>query len=48
MATAYSVCYLFGLISIVLLTSQVFPRLLKTNLAEASRRLWEQMRGGAA
>ena len=48
MATAYSVCCLFGLISIVLLTSQVFPRLLKINLAEASRKLWEQMRGGGA
>lgn len=39
MATAYSVCYLFGLISIVLLTSQIFPRLLDINLAEASRKL---------
>ncbi|NUR25904.1 MAG: aspartate-alanine antiporter [Catenulispora sp.] len=47
-ATAYSVCYLFGLISIVLLTSQVFPRLMKIDLAEASRRLWEKMRGGNA
>jgi AspT/YidE/YbjL antiporter-like protein len=45
-ATAYSVCYLFGLISIVLLTSQVFPRLMKINLAQASRELWEKMRGG--
>ncbi|MHA6765479.1 aspartate-alanine antiporter-like transporter [Streptacidiphilus sp. PAMC 29251] len=45
-ATAYSVCYLFGLISIVLLTSQFFPMLLKINLADACRELWEKMRGG--
>ncbi|OKJ15929.1 aspartate-alanine antiporter [Kitasatospora sp. CB01950] len=45
-ATAYSVCYLFGLISIVLLTSQLFPMLMRINLADASRRLWEKMRGG--
>lgn len=42
-ATAYSVCYLFGLISIVLLTSQVFPMLMRINLADASRQLWEKM-----
>ncbi|GAA1947947.1 aspartate-alanine antiporter [Kitasatospora viridis] len=47
-ATAYSVCYLFGLISIVLLTSQVFPMLLRINLADASRALWEKMRGADA
>nr|WP_223297489.1 aspartate-alanine antiporter [Catenulispora acidiphila] len=47
-ATAYSVCYLFGLISIVLLTSQIFPRLLGINLAEASHALWAKMRGGNA
>ncbi|WP_344447740.1 TrkA C-terminal domain-containing protein, partial [Kitasatospora nipponensis] len=44
-ATAYSVCYLFGLISIVLLTSQFFPMLMRINLAEASRELWDKMRG---
>ncbi|MCF2525752.1 aspartate-alanine antiporter [Yinghuangia soli] len=47
-ATAYSVCYLFGLITIVLLTSQLFPRLMKINLADASRELWHKMRGGDA
>ncbi|WP_405016714.1 aspartate-alanine antiporter [Kitasatospora sp. NBC_00070] len=44
-ATAYSVCYLFGLISIVLLTSQFFPMLMRINLADASRELWDKMRG---
>ncbi|MBF9068859.1 aspartate-alanine antiporter [Streptacidiphilus fuscans] len=47
-ATAYSVCYLFGLISIVLLTSQFFPMLMRINLRDASRQLWEKMRGGDA
>lgn len=44
-ATAYSVCYLFGLITIVLLTSQIFPMLLRFNLADASRRIWEKTTG---
>ncbi|MFE0461002.1 aspartate-alanine antiporter [Kitasatospora sp. NPDC058965] len=47
-ATAYSVCYLFGLVSIVLLTSQVFPLLLRIELPEASRKIWERMRGDDA
>ncbi|MFD6534260.1 aspartate-alanine antiporter [Streptomyces sp. NPDC060184] len=47
-ATAYTVCYLFGLITIVLLTSQIMPMLLRINLADASRELWERMRGGSA
>ncbi|MCX4969524.1 aspartate-alanine antiporter [Streptomyces sp. NBC_00654] len=47
-ATAYTVCYLFGLITIVLYTSQIMPMLLRINLADASRELWEKMRGGAA
>ncbi|MCX5410947.1 aspartate-alanine antiporter [Streptomyces sp. NBC_00059] len=45
-ATAYTVCYLFGLITIVLYTSQIMPMLLRINLADDSRRLWEKMRGG--
>ncbi|MFD5873547.1 aspartate-alanine antiporter [Streptomyces sp. NPDC060322] len=45
-ATAYTVCYLFGLITIVLYTSQIMPMLLRINLATASRQLWEKMRGG--
>ncbi|MGW4305464.1 aspartate-alanine antiporter [Streptomyces californicus] len=47
-ATAYTVCYLFGLITIVLFTSQIMPMLLRINLADASRELWEKMRGGRA
>ncbi|WP_327711053.1 aspartate-alanine antiporter [Streptomyces sp. NBC_00464] len=45
-ATAYTVCYLFGLVTIVLYTSQIMPMLLRINLADASRELWEKMRGG--
>lgn len=45
-ATAYTVCYLFGLITIVLFTSQIMPMLMRINLADASRELWEKMRGG--
>lgn len=47
-ATAYTVCYLFGLITIVLYTSQIMPMLLRINLADASRQLWEKMRGGGS
>ncbi|MFF8568767.1 aspartate-alanine antiporter [Streptomyces albidoflavus] len=44
-ATAYTVCYLFGLITIVIYTSQIMPMLLRINLRDASRELWERMRG---
>ncbi|MEU3459243.1 aspartate-alanine antiporter [Streptomyces sp. NPDC006733] len=47
-ATAYTVCYLFGLITIVILTSQIIPMLLRINLRDASRELWEKMRGDSA
>ncbi|MFG2921810.1 aspartate-alanine antiporter [Streptomyces sp. NPDC048305] len=47
-ATAYTVCYLFGLITIVLYTSQIMPMILRINLADASRELWEKMRGGSS
>ncbi|MGO4630722.1 aspartate-alanine antiporter [Streptomyces sp. 2RAF24] len=46
-ATAYTVCYLFGLITIVIYTSQIMPMLLRINLRDASRELWEKMRGGS-
>ncbi len=46
-ATAYTVCYLFGLITIVLFTSQILPLLMHINLADASRELWARMRGDA-
>lgn len=45
-ATAYTVCYLFGLVTIVIYTSQIMPMLLRINLRDASRELWERMRGG--
>lgn len=44
-ATAYTVCYLFGLITIVMYTSQIMPMLLRINLRDASRELWEKTRG---
>ncbi|WP_434589851.1 aspartate-alanine antiporter [Streptomyces sp. A5-4] len=47
-ATAYTVCYLFGLITIVLLTSQIIPMMLRINLRDASREMWEKMRGDSA
>ncbi|MEV6106174.1 aspartate-alanine antiporter [Streptomyces sp. NPDC051940] len=45
-ATAYTVCYLFGLITIVLYTSQFMPMMLRINLRDASHELWLKMRGG--
>ncbi|MFJ8016044.1 aspartate-alanine antiporter [Streptomyces sp. NPDC096339] len=45
-ATAYTVCYLFGLVTIVIYTSQIMPMLLRVNLRDASRAVWERMRGG--
>ncbi|WP_411110191.1 aspartate-alanine antiporter [Streptomyces sp. c-19] len=44
-ATAYTVCYLFGLITIVIYTSQIMPMMLRINLRDASRELWEKLRG---
>jgi aspartate-alanine antiporter len=46
-ATAYTVCYLFGLVTIVIYTSQIMPMLLRINLRDASRELWERMRGAS-
>ncbi|WP_063579934.1 aspartate-alanine antiporter [Achromobacter ruhlandii] len=45
-ATAYTLTYLVGLISIVLFTSQVAPALLRINLREASKALEEKLGGG--
>ncbi|MGW2299756.1 aspartate-alanine antiporter [Streptomyces sp. NPDC001809] len=44
-ATAYTVCYLFGLITIVIYTSQIMPMMMRINLRDACRELWEKMRG---
>lgn len=43
--TAYSVTYLFGLIAIVLFTSQLAPWLLRENLRESAARLWQKLGG---
>lgn len=43
--TAYSVTYLFGLVSIVLFTSQLAPWLLQVNLRESAAQLWQKLGG---
>ncbi|MFM0515850.1 aspartate-alanine antiporter [Caballeronia jiangsuensis] len=44
--TAYSVSYLFGLITIVLFTSQFAALLLRVNLREEAERVWRKLGGG--
>jgi putative transport protein len=44
--TAYSVSYLFGLITIVLFTSQFAALLMRVNLRDEAERVWRQL-GGA-
>jgi aspartate-alanine antiporter len=46
--TAYSVSYLFGLITIVLFTSQFAPLLLRVNLREKAARVWRKLGGDGA
>ncbi|MBB5416286.1 putative transport protein [Paraburkholderia atlantica] len=46
--TAYSVSYLFGLITIVLFTSQFAPLLLRVNLREEAERVWRKLGGAGA
>lgn len=46
--TAYSITYIFGLITIVIVTSQIFPLLLRVNLREEADKLWAQMGGKEA
>ncbi|MGJ7510826.1 aspartate-alanine antiporter [Variovorax sp. GT1P44] len=43
--TAYSITYVFGLIAIVVLTSQIFPLLLRINLRDEADKLWRSMGG---
>ncbi|MCG5075668.1 aspartate-alanine antiporter [Paraburkholderia tagetis] len=43
--TAYSVSYLFGLITIVLFTSQIAPLLMRVNLREEAARLFRKLGG---
>ncbi len=45
--TAYSITYVFGLIALVVATSQVFPLLLRVDLRAEADRLWQNMGGGA-
>ncbi len=45
--TAYSITYVFGLIAIVVATSQVFPLLLRVDLRAEADRLWKALGGGA-
>jgi aspartate-alanine antiporter len=45
-ATAYTISYLCGLITIVLLTSQLAPLLMRFDLREESARLWQRLSGG--
>lgn len=47
-ATAYTVCYLFGLITVVLYTSQIMPMILRINLRDAARDLWERTRSSGS
>ena len=44
-ATAYSVTYLFGVLSIVLFTSQFAPLILRVNLKEEADKLWQAVGG---
>jgi putative transport protein len=46
--TAYSVSYLFGLITIVLFTSQFAALLLRVNLRAEAERVWRELGGGDA
>jgi putative transport protein len=47
-ATAYSVSYLFGLVSIVLFTSQFAPLLLRIDLRAEAEQLWHKLGGNGA
>jgi putative transport protein len=46
--TAYSVSYLFGLVTVVLFTSQIAPLLLRVNLRDEAERLWRALGGDSA
>ena len=46
--TAYRVSYLFGLVTIVLFTSQFAPLLLRVNLREEAERVWHKLGGDGA
>ncbi|MBN8756670.1 MULTISPECIES: aspartate-alanine antiporter [Variovorax] len=44
--TAYSITYVFGLIAIVVATSQIFPLVLRVDLRAEADKLWKTMGGG--
>ncbi|WP_050478187.1 aspartate-alanine antiporter [Herbaspirillum rhizosphaerae] len=44
--TAYSITYIFGLITIVIATSQIFPLLLRIDMRAEAKKLWAEMGGG--
>ena len=46
-ATAYSLTYIFGLITIVVFTSQIAPLLLRRNLEQEATSLWEKLGGNS-
>ncbi|HCT75108.1 MAG TPA: aspartate-alanine antiporter [Micromonosporaceae bacterium] len=45
--TAYSISYIMGLITIVLLSSQIFPSIMKVNLRDEADKLWRKLGGGS-
>ncbi|MEV0247893.1 aspartate-alanine antiporter [Nocardia sp. NPDC050712] len=45
--TAYSISYICGLIVVVLLTSQIFPLIMRINLRDEADKLWKQLGGGS-
>jgi putative transport protein len=45
--TAYSISYICGLITIVLLTTSVFPAVMRVNVREEAAKLWEKLGGGS-
>lgn len=45
--TAYSISYICGLITIVLLSSQIFPLIMRVSLRDEATKLWKKLGGGA-
>ena len=45
--TAYSISYIVGLITIVLMTSQIFPSLMRINIRDEAEKLWIKLGGGS-
>jgi aspartate-alanine antiporter len=45
--TAYSISYIMGLITIVLMTSQIFPAIMKISIKDEADKLWRKLGGGS-